>query len=732
MGDATAMDAAMTKGEILIVDDAEETLQILSDMLGHTGYLTRTASSGEQALFETMANPPDLILLDIRMPGMDGFEVCKRLKENQETKRIPVIFISAMHATADQIHGFHAGAVDFLPKPLQLEVVEARVDAQIRLIHTRKALEAERARLEVRVRERTRELQSEVDVRRQAEERLHIYQRVFETTGDGMFITDTDAKLIEVNPAYCRIMGYSRNDVLGQRPGELRADLGEAGTPIWEALREAGHWAGEYWDKRTSGEEFPKWLEINVVRDRFSGDLSHYVGVFSDISTLRRTEEELKRVVSHDALTGLANRAMFQERLTQEVAVAKRHHQRLAVLAIDLDKFKQVNDSHGHAVGDHLLRAVAQILRQEVREGDLVARMGGDEFMLALRNVRSVQAAIQIANKLVQRLREPIVVAGQEIYSGGSVGISLYPNDAEGADTLIQHADSAMYAAKGAGRNQHQFYSPEVDQLAQRQLALETDLRLALERGQLAVHFQPQMELAGDGLVGAEALLRWKHPQYGMIAPDQFIPLAESSGLIVPIGYWVMREACRQLKIFSELAGYPLTMAINLSPRQFQEVGLADAVATIAAEEGVENGQIELEITESAAMADAEVAAEILHQLSARGFSIAIDDFGTGYSSLAYLRQFPVRKLKVDRSFIKDLPGKENDAAIATAIIQLAKSLGLQVVAEGVETDAQRLFLAARCCDLMQGYWYAKPMDAQAFEQFIGTAQLQRIVLGVA
>jgi len=722
----------MSSGEILIVDDAEEAHMLLGDMLNAAGYRVRSANSGEQALFETLASPPDLILLDIRMPGMDGFEVCKRLKENPESSKIPVIFISALNATADQIQGFHCGAVDFVTKPFKLEEVEARVYAHINLIRTRKALEAERARLELRVRERTRELQSEVDVRRSAEERLHIYQRVFETTGDGMFITDTDARLIEVNPAYCAIMGYSRNDVIGQRPGELRADLGETGTPIWEALREQGHWAGEYWDKRTNGEEFPKWLEINVVKDRYSGDLTHYVGVFSDISTLRKTEQELKHLTSHDALTGLSNRTMFQERLSQEVAVAKRHRQRMAVLMIDLDKFKHVNDTYSHEVGDHFLRAVAQFLKQEVREGDLIARLGGDEFILALRNVRSVQAAIQVANKLVQRLREPFVAGGREIHSGASIGISLYPGDSDSAEALIKHADSAMYAAKGAGRNQYQFYSAEVDQLAQRQLALETDLRLALERNQLAVHFQPQMELAGDGLVGAEALLRWKHPQHGMIAPDQFIPLAESTGLIVPIGYWVIREACRNLKAFSTQAGYPLTMAINLSPRQFQEAGLSDAIAAIAAEEGVAVGQIELEITESAAMADAEAAAAILRQLSERGFSIAIDDFGTGYSSLAYLRQFPVKKLKVDRSFIKDLPGKESDAVVASAIIQLAKSLDLQVVAEGVETDAQRVFLAARCCDLLQGYWYAKPMDAQAFEQFIGTAQLQRIVLGVA
>ncbi|MHC8287245.1 EAL domain-containing response regulator [Pseudomonas sp. XS1P51] len=714
------------QGEILVVDDAPESRQLLADLLSDAGYKVCQVDNGERALFEALARPPDLILLDIRMPGMDGFEVCRRLKAHGNIKT-PVVFISVQDATEDQVQGFRLGAVDFISKPYQPEEVLARVGTHVGLMQSRKLLEAERAHMEVRVKERTQELQSEVNTRRLAEERLHIYQHIFETTGECMYITDTGARLLEVNPAYCRTLGYNRNDVIGLRPSELNIDTeGSDEAQIWRALRERGHWAGEFWDRRSNGEMFPKWLELNVITDLESGVLKHYAGVFSDISALKHTQEQLHQLAYHDALTGLANRTMFRERLSQEISVAKRYGQRLAVMFIDLDKFKSINDSLGHDAGDRLLVNVAEVLRNEVREGDIIARLGGDEFMLVLRDIRDVHLAAHVADKLVKRLNRPFIIDGETVHSGASIGVAIYPDDGCDVSELSKRADAAMYRAKAAGRGQFHCYSAELDLHTQQDLALQYDLRYALKRQEFVMHFQPQMALDSANLIGAEALIRWCHPVHGMVAPDRFIPMAEESGQIVEIGYWVIREACRHLRIFNAVSSSPLSMSINLSPRQFQQASLADEIARIVAEEGVPATSIELEITETTAMADADAAAVALHQLASHDFSIAIDDFGTGYSSLSYLMAFPVEKLKIDRSFVKHIPGNANDSALVSAVIKLAKSLGLRVVAEGVETVAQRNFLAAQGCDLLQGYWYSKPLDCAAFIDFIGVAHARQ------
>ena len=575
--------------------------------------------------------------------------------------------------------------------------------------------------------ERTCLLQAERVLRREAEERLHSFVQVFQTTSEGMYITDAAARLVEVNPAYCAIMGRDRADLLGRRAPELHGiDGGEQDAMIWEALREHGHWSGEVWERRPDGKKFPKWSAINVVRERGSGALKHYIGVFSDISSLRWTEEKLKQLAYHDALTGLLNRNMYRDRLGQELAACRRHQQRLAVLFVDLDRFKIINDTYGHEAGDALLIEVAAALRQVVREGDIVARFGGDEFLLALRNIRDPQAVEQVAAKLVLRLAQPFTVAGRSAYGGASVGIALYPDDGSSTDELIRHADAAMYSAKSAGRGTYRFYTPEIERMARNDLLLKNEMRAALERGEFLVHYQPQWHVASGRLVGAEALLRWQHPQQGLILPSHFIPLAEETGHIIALGHWVMRQACRQLAQFEAAAGAPLTMAINLSPRQFQQADLVADIVAIAQDEGVHPSSIELEVTESTAMADVEAAAVTLQELAMRGFGIAIDDFGTGYSSLAYLRRFPVDKLKIDRSFVCSIPEDVNDAVIASAVIRLGKSLGLRVVAEGVENEIQRNFLAAQGCDFLQGYGYGYPMTPAAF---IACASAARIGL---
>jgi diguanylate cyclase (GGDEF)-like protein len=459
-----------------------------------------------------------------------------------------------------------------------------------------------------------------------------------------------------------------------------------------------------------------------VVRNA-RGEIDFHIASFADISEQKATEERIRHVAHHDALTGLPNRLHLQISLEQAIASAKRENEEVAVMFIDLDRFKIINDTLGHNVGDGLLVKVAGRVRECVRERDLVARLGGDEFVVVLNGSAVVNAAAHVAEKILGSLSRPYRIDGHVLHSSSSIGISLYPHDGDSIESLMKTADTAMYHAKAMGRNNFQFFSPEMNQSSNERLQMENSLHRALECGEFAVHYQPQADIASGLLVGAEALIRWHHPERGMVSPLEFIPLAEENGMILPIGTWVLREVCRQAKAWRELGLTDLRFAVNLSPRQFRQENLAGNILDILREFDVPASALELEITEGSVMENPDAAVILLHQLSLHGLSISIDDFGTGYSSLSYLKRFPVGKLKIDRSFVMDIPGDPDDSAIAIAVIQLARSLGLKTVAEGVETAEQRQFLSGQGCDMLQGYWYSKPLDAPSFEAFARHAE---------
>ncbi|MBU1664295.1 MAG: EAL domain-containing protein, partial [Gammaproteobacteria bacterium] len=457
---------------------------------------------------------------------------------------------------------------------------------------------------------------------------------------------------------------------------------------------------------------------INAIRDQ-QGELRHYVALFTDISERKRNEEHIRHLAEHDSLTGLPNRALLQDRLLQAMARAERAGSRLALLYIDLDRFKLINDTLGHPVGDALLQEVAHRLQATVRVSDTVSRQGGDEFLVLLDEIESADDAARVAQKMLDLLAQPCWVAGHELTVTPSIGISLYPDDSTDMITLIKSADIAMYQVKEGGRNAYQFYTGDMNERASERLTLEHDLRRALERGEMLLHYQPKIELASGRIVGLEALLRWRHPRLGLVPPERFIAIAEDSGLIVPIGEGVLHEACRQSQAW-RAAGLPaIAIAVNLSATQFRRAGLEDSLRDILAATGLPPRLLELELTESVVMNQADATVAILTRLHDMGVRLSIDDFGTGYSSLAYLKRFPIEKLKVDQSFMRDVAHDANDAAIVRAIIGLAHSLGLGVIAEGVETREQLDFLRSLGCEEAQGNYFSQPLSPSEIEPLL-------------
>lgn len=567
----------------------------------------------------------------------------------------------------------------------------------------------------------------DVTEQREAELRLHQAAKVFENTSEGVMITDAEQRIIAVNQAFTRITGYAEDEVIRREPKLLQSGRHDDAyyRQMWDAIQSRGRWQGEIWNRRKDGVDYPEWLNISVVRDD-AGAVINYIGVFSDISSIKEAQGKLEYTAHHDALTGLPNRLLFRDRLEQALAMARRNGGGVALLFVDLDRFKVINDTLGHEAGDLLLQEVARRLLGCVREEDTVARMGGDEFVVIQKDVSQPESAALLSARMLAAIGTPFTLAGHEIVTSLSIGISLYPQDGRDASTLLKNADAAMYRAKEKGRNGYQYYSDEMASAGIERLELESDLRQALQRGELRVHYQPQVELASGRLVGAEALVRWQHGSRGMIPPAVFIPMAEDNGMIGAIGEWVLDTACADAAAW-HAAGLPaLRVAVNVSGRQIGGDHVADRVAAALRSSGLAPQLLEIEVTESVVMQDAARAISTLNALRDMGVTLAIDDFGTGYSSLSYLKRFPLDKLKIDKSFVDGMVDDPDDAAIVMAIIAMAQSLRHTVIAEGVETEAQVARLRAYGCDEMQGYFVSPPLPADAFAEFLRDASAVR------
>ncbi|MGR8934720.1 MAG: PAS domain S-box protein [Gammaproteobacteria bacterium] len=554
----------------------------------------------------------------------------------------------------------------------------------------------------------------DITERKQAEEKLRQAQRVFDHTTEGIMVTDANGYIVAVNRAFTVITGYTDNEALGQNPRMLKSGLQDERfyEKMWAALRSQGVWAGEICNRRKNGDVFPEWLTISAVENE-QGKATHYVAVFSDITTVKQSQEALYFLAHYDPLTQLPNRLLCKDRLTQALLHAQHNDWRLAVLFIDLDRFKNVNDSLGHGVGDELLRNVAKQMAAPLNNGDTLARVGGDEFAIILEQNASPRSAAMVANKLIDLFVQPLRSGGHDLYITASIGISLSPADGEDADTLLRHADLAMHQAKILGRNTFQFYTQELTERVNERLQLENALRRALDKEELCLFYQPQVNMHSGALLGAEALMRWRHPEWGWVSPSRFIPIAEETGLIGRIGEWALRTACRQAQNWRQDGLEVPRIAVNLSIYQIERRNLLDIVAEILEETGLEPSRLELEITESMLMSHAEIVLSTLNGLRDLGVLLAVDDFGIGYSNLSYLKQLPLDRLKIDYSFVRDICQDPNDEAITRAIIGLGRSLGLEILAEGIERPEQHAWLLREGCRFGQGFLFGKPVPSE-------------------
>ena len=824
---------------ILVVDDTPVNLETLAAMVRNAGANARVANCGAIALRYARLEPrPDLILLDIMMPDMDGHAVLAELRKMPETRDIPVIFVTALTEEHEEERGIREGAADYLTKPIKMPVLIARMRAHLEvrraqwllanqkafleqeverrvaenaqlernlslalersgfgiwehdyphdrnrwseglrqmlgytqepeqvaeclnLIHPedRPAVEAQLATSrrdkdsvligELRIRHhdgswrwvesrgRTIEFDSDgkpalmigtlldITERKLAEAEHRLADLVFTGIGEGICITDARSNILRINEAFTKITGYQPGEVLGHSPRLLKS--GVHGTTfyaeMWKTVAQYGNWQGEITNRHKDGSLVTEWLSITSLRDA-TGAASHYVGIFSDLSERQAAAERIQYLSSYDTLTELPNRQLFDDRLNQALLTARRFERGTALILLDLNRFRLVNDTLGPPAGDEILVEVTRRLKLQVREGDTIGRRAGNEFGFVMANLSHERDALALAQRMLDAISVPFVVAGQSVAITASIGISVFPKDGETSEAMLKPADAALLRAKQAGRNTFSFYSPEMDADAARRLSIESALRDALANGEFSVHYQPQVSLDSGHMIGMEALLRWNSALLGPVSPVEFIPIAEETGLIVQIGDWVLREACRQTKAWLDLGLLPLHIAVNLSPRQFRQADLPAQVADALAESGLPATALELEITESAFIDGIEEAVAMCRKLKALGVKLSLDDFGTGYSSLAYVSRFPFDKIKIDQSFVRDIVNNPVNAAIASAAIVMGRSLNLSVLAEGVETEAQASFLRSRRCDAIQGYLFSRPLPANEFAPLLRSSK---------
>ncbi|OWY67550.1 response regulator receiver protein [cyanobacterium TDX16] len=728
--------ATASEKTILIVDDIPDNLRVLSATLSQQGYKVRCAKNGNMALKGAQVAAPDLILLDVKMPDIDGYEVCQHLKAETRTREIPIIFMSALDDVLDKVRAFEVGGVDYITKPFQVEEVLARIKNQLALQAAKAEIQQLNTKLEQRVEQRTAQLaatnhklQQEILERQQAVQLLNESEARLESILNSLeevvwSVSAQNPALIYLNPAAQKVYGiptteFFKNPKLWMEVvhPEDRERV-EKGTQI---LQSQGSHSSEYRIVRADGEV--RWLcaRAHLISDS-TGIPLRIDGIISDITERKRIEQQLIHDALHDDLTGLPNRTFFLERLELALRYTKRHPDYLfAVLFIDLDRFKIVNDSLGHAVGDRLLIAFTSLMQQCLRTSDTVARFGGDEFTILLEDIEQIADAIKIADRIQAELAQPFELEGHTVFTTASIGIVFSGMGYESPAELLRDADTAMYRAKESGKAQYTIFNPDMYAQTLQLLHLERDLRQALERQEFCLHYQPIVSLSSGQMVGFEALIRWQHPERGLVFPADFIPIAEEIGLIVPIGEWVLEQACYQLRQWQlqlpQAAN--LKISVNLASQQINHPKLSEQIDRILVLTGLDGSHLKLEITETMLLHHTEATIDMLLKIRSKNIQLSIDDFGKGYSSLSYLHRFPINTLKIDSYFISQINPNSENVEIVSTINTLAHNLGMDAIAEGIETAQQYAQLKAWGCDFGQGYFFAKPLDFHAAEALI-------------
>ncbi len=869
---------------ILVVDDVPENVHELVSALSDE-YRILVSNSGRKAIeMVQSATPPDLILLDIMMPEMDGYEVCRHIKTTEAGNRIPVIFLSVIDSTVDKVRGFSIGAADFITKPFDIDEVRSRIRVHLELSRLQHYFEQEVARRTAAEERKTRlyatlsqsnaaiihsddaqqllerisqvildfggfslvwfgqedsahqviplsiagaardyvadlALSTRSDlpagqgptgtairegrpvvvndyathpmtefwraraeqyklrggislpiitpdfrgalmvytdtvnffdaevtdllaklsdniafalsrihdnaVKKQQENQIKLADRVFSSSADAMLICDADNNIIRINQAFSDITGYAPEEVIGKNPRILKSDKHppEFYRTLWHTLLLQGSWQGEMWNRRKNGEIFPEWSRINLVKDS-DGNTINYFAIFSDLLQ-KKAVEELEHLKHYDPLTDLPNRALLEDRLESAITHARQYERFIGVMFLNLDHFHTVNDMFGHGGGDDILTITALRLVDSVPSQATVTRLSADTFVVVLPDINTTEEIGRFAERITQKLYQPFTLSVQQVQLSACLGIAVYPLDGEDTASLMQHADAALADAKKSGaKNSFRFYSASMNEHARQLLTMGAELRSAMEQGRLLLHYQPQVDIVTGEIIGAEALIRINHPERGVIMPGEFIPVAEETGLIVPMGAWALREACRQMRQWHEETGSELIIAVNLSTLQLHESNLTETVREVLEQSGLAPQYLELEFTESAIMQNVKETIAIMLQFKTMGLHLSIDDFGTGYSSLSYLKQFPVDKLKIDQSFVSNIARDPNDAAIVQAIIALARTLGMTTIAEGVETEAQLGYLRSVHCKEMQGYLFSRPLPAEEFAALLARGKM--------
>jgi diguanylate cyclase (GGDEF)-like protein/PAS domain S-box-containing protein len=696
---------SITAATLLIVDDEPLVRKLLKMLLEDQGYLTLTASSGEEALAIVEQQPPDLILLDIMMPGMDGYEVARKLKSDKSMANIPIIMLSALGEHSARILGLEAGAEDFLNKPVESAELWLRVRNLLRLKAFGDYLKSHNLMLEEQLQQRT------IDLER--------FRSAMDASGDAIFLINRSSmRLIEFNRHACQVMGYSVEELLRKTPADLSDNTIEQLEIMYDQII-AGRSPIEPIETRIRCKD-GSYIPVEMHREAYkTGDDWIIVGIARDISRRKETDQRLLKMAHYDSLTGLPNRNLFFTTLQMGLTQALLSNWQLAVVTVDLDDFNNVNETWGHLVGDQMLTELGQRLTNCLNVSDTVGRMDGDEFALILM-IREGQAdPLQTVERVREKLREPFHLAGQLTAMTASIGIALYPNDGDDAHGLIKHANTAMHRAKKIGRDTYRFYTAQMNVEASARQAMEAALRDAVEQHAFELYYQPKIDLADGAVCGLEALLRWPRPGLPNVSPAVFVPILENLGLITQVGKWVITSVCKQIADWQTAGEKPFRVAVNVSGQQIIEGDLIASIQQVLVDHQIDPHWLEIELTESSLMENTSRTIASLKTLQQMGIKVSIDDFGTGYSSLAYLRRFPIDKLKIDIAFIREVTSNPQDAAIAKTIIELAHSLDLQVIAEGVETVEQLAFLTANGCDQVQGYLFSRPLPISELDELL-------------